>query len=503
MEQLKEAISTFKDGFPLYADKCLKLVNNKGELVPFKLNHQQTLVHEAIEKQKAETGKVRLIILKSRKLGMSTYTSGRFIHATALNKHKRAAVVTHVTDSTNALFRIYKRFHDNLPVIVRPNIKRSNSKELEFDAIDSSIKVTTAGSSESGRGDTIHYLHCSEMAFWPNSYEIAASLLRSVADVAGTEIIVESTPCGIGSLFYDMWVDAEAGENGYIPIFLPWTLDPECSIEPPPDWVPSDDEVDYQALHKLTNGQLFWRRVTMRQLGEDKFRQEYPINVAEAFRSTSGDTFILPEPVLKARKRELPPEPKNMPLVLGVDVASAGKDKTCIIWRRGNTVEKYVKLSQLENDQVANYLIPILQKDNPAKVFIDGTGGYGGGVAACLRLRGYSSEEIHFSESPTDPQYANKRAEMYGELRNWLKGEVSLPDEDEIEQDLTSFGYKHNSAGKLLLESKADVKKRLKRSPDIGDALALTFAYPIGPHLHATANGSWIAMRERQPDYAW
>lgn len=492
-----------KQDFPFYAKNCLKLVDNKGNLVSFELNPQQLLVHEAIEKQKRETGMVRLIILKSRKLGMSTYASGRFIHKTALDQHKRAAVVTHVTDSTNALFKIYKRFHGNLPSQLQPIIKRSNAKELEFANIDSSIKVTTAGSAESGRGDTIHYLHCSEISFWPNSYEIAASLLRSVADVEGTEIIVESTPNGIGSLFYDMWVDAEEGVNGYIPIFLPWTIDKDCAEPVPLGWEPTAEEKEYADLHQLTPEQTFWRRRTMRLLGEENFRQEYPINVTEAFRATSGDTFIQPEPVLKARKRILPLNAnKTMPLLLGVDVASMGKDKTCIVYRKGSDVFKHEFLTQMENDKVADHLVKLINEHKPAKIFIDGTGGYGGGVAACLRMRGYDSEEVHFSTSPTDTQYANKRAEMYGDLREWLNGEVSLPDEDHIEQDLTSFGYKHNTAGKLLLESKVEVKKRIKRSPDFGDALALTFAYPVGPML-ANNNQSWNKIKDREIVYDW
>jgi hypothetical protein len=502
MDQAQEAITQLQNDYQLYAERCLKVVNTEGKLVPFKLNPQQKLLHEAIEKQRAETGKVRVIVCKSRRLGISTYVAGRFTWKTAMNPHRRAAVITHVTDATNAIFKIYKRFHSNLPDFIKPEIKHSNAKELEFESLDSSVKVSTAGSAESGRGDSIIYLHGSEVAFWPNAYEIAAGTIRSVADVDETETILESTPLGIGTFFYETWVAAEEGLNGYIAIFLPWTVDPSCYSEPPEDFSPSDDELEYQKMYQLSDGQLYWRRQTMRQLGEEKFRQEYPISVAEAFRSTNGDTFILPEPVVQARKRTLPPESKNMPLILGVDVASMGKDKTCIVWRKGSTVLKYEKLEKMENDKVADRLIQIILKDQPTKIFIDGTGGYGGGVAACLRLRGYTSEEVHFNSTPTDPQYLNKRAEMYGDLRDWLQGEVSLPDEDEIEQDLTSFGFKHNVSGKLQLESKADVKKRLKRSPDIGDALALTFAYPIGPAMIANSD-VWNKLRNRQADYDW
>ena len=143
-------------------------------------------------------------------------------------------------------------------------------------------------------------------------------------------------------------------------------------------------------------------------------------------------------------------------------------------------------------------------KDSPTKVFIDGTGGYGSGVAACLRLRGYDSEEINFSSSPLDEQYVNRRVEMYGNLRDWLRKEVSLPDNDEVEQDLTSFGYKHTSKGQLQLESKTDVKKRLKRSPDIGDAIALCFTYELGPYITQGINtASWDLIRNRRQCYQW
>lgn len=497
---MKETIKKLKE-LPFYGLKCLKVVTNTGELVSFNLNQQQIMVHEKIEEQKRTTGKVRVIILKSRKLGMSTYAAGRFIHLTSLNSHKRAAVITHVADSTNAIFRVYKRFFDNLPVWIKPNIKKNNAKELEFDTLDSSIKVATAGSAETGRGDTVHLLHCSEIAFWPNAEEIAAGLMRSVADVNGTEIIIESTATSVDTLFYRLWTDAEKGLNQYLPIFLPWTVDPTCSLTVPNGYLFESEDIDYQNKYNLTDEQLYWRKTTIRQLGEKKFANEYPISAAEAFSVFDTDSFISRENIVNARKRTIPlPAYRNMPLILGVDVASTGADNTCFVWRRGDCVEKYELFSKLKNEDVAEELVKVINRDKPSKIFIDGTGGYGAGVAAILRLRGHACEEIHFSSKSSNGECVNKRAEMYFNLREWLQREVSIPDDDIIESDLTAVGYKHNLNNLLQMEAKVDIKKRLGRSPDVADALVLTFAYDVGPEH---VNNNWEKFRQRDELYAW
>jgi len=191
----------------------------------------------------------------------------------------------------------------------------------------------------------------------------------------------------------------------------------------------------------------------------------------------------------------------HFPLILGVDVADQGADSTCFVWRRGDAIQKYKLFSKLRNEEVAEQLINIIKTDKPSKIFIDATGGYGAGVSAILRTRGFETEEINFGSKSTNSEYANKRAEMYANLRDWLDKEVSIPDEDIIESDLISFGYKHNLQGQLQLESKADIKKRLRRSPDIGDAMALTFAYDI--YYNTNDNNSWDKLRNREGTYDW
>ena len=118
-----------------------------------------------------------------------------------------------------------------------------------------------------------------------------------------------------------------------------------------------------------------------------------------------------------------------------------------------------------------------------------------------LWVTGTNVEEVHFGSKSTNSECANKRAEMYFNLREWLKGDVKLPDDDEVEADLTCFGFKHDIHGKLGLEPKDAIKKRLKRSPDVADAIALCFVYELGPDVVNSVD--WNKFRNRDAIYSW
>jgi hypothetical protein len=115
----------------------------------------------------------------------------------------------------------------------------------------------------------------------------------------------------------------------------------------------------------------------------------------------------------------------------------------------------------------------------PDAVFVDDTGGYGGTVIERLRQMGHQVFGVQFAGKPSDERYLNKRAEMWIDMAQWVKDGGALPNNPELRSDLCAPTYKHNAAGKFQLESKEDMKKRGMPSPDIGDALALTFASPV------------------------
>ena len=153
-----------KDDFEFYSRNCLNVRSKSGEIAPLHLNKAQRFIHNCIEKQRADTGQVRAIILKGRQQGVSTYVEGRFYWQTTHRHGVRAFILTHEADSTSALFEMVERYHESAPEIVKPATGASNARELIFSKLDSGYKVGTAGNKSVGRGTTIQYFHGSEVA---------------------------------------------------------------------------------------------------------------------------------------------------------------------------------------------------------------------------------------------------------------------------------------------------------------------------------------------------
>lgn len=189
---------------------------------------------------------------------------------------------------------------------------------------------------------------------------------------------------------------------------------------------------------------------------------------------------------------------KDEPLVMGVDVARFGGDQSVIWFRQGRSARVFspLKFRGLSTDQFADRIIEQVNYKRPAAVFIDG-GGVGGPVVDMLNRRKVPGViEINFggkAERRLDHggEYANKRAEMWDAMREWLKV-GAIPNDRELIEGLTGLEYGYDKLDRLILERKEDMKKRGLASPDEADALALTFAKPV-----ATA-----AMRTARPRYA-
>lgn len=168
------------------------------------------------------------------------------------------------------------------------------------------------------------------------------------------------------------------------------------------------------------------------------------------------------------------------PLIIGVDVARFGDDKTAISRRKGRKAYKIKTYKGLDTVAVANELTHIILNEMPIRVNIDAAVN-GAGVVDILVDRGYGDivRAVNFGSSAQNQEkYANRRAEMWDRINNWLNAEmpVSLIDADGILEDLTAPNKQYDKLGRLLLEKKEEIKKRLGRSTDVGDALALTFA---------------------------
>lgn len=492
-EREREIRRRLKIDFDHYASRCLSIRNKAGQVVPLALNASQRHVHERLEEQRRNRGRVRALVLKARQWGCSTYVEGRFYWRVTHSRGVRAFILTHLQDATDNLFGMVERFHENCPDLVKPSTGASNAKELAFDLLDSGYKVATAGSRAVGRSDTIQLFHGSEVAFWPNAGEHMAGVLQAVPDAYGTEVILESTANGIGGVFYDLCMSALEGDGDYELIFVPWHWHEEYAAEPPGGWKPAAAWEEYGRLHGLDASRLYWayskNAVLAKACGGTvtepcwQFKQEYPATVHEAFQASGADGLIRPDLVLKARKHEAPDQSAE-PLVLGVDVARGGGDKTRIVDRMGRCAGYLVNETMDTDDlmEVAGRVVALIRQHNPAAVFVDVTG-IGAGVYDRLKEMNY--REVHGvnfgSRARQDSRYANRRAEMWSSIAEWLSdpGGVDLPDGEEWQKHLCAPGVKFDSLSRVLLEKKEDIKARLGFSPDLGDALALTFADPV------------------------
>lgn len=475
-----QALRSLSTDFELYALKALKVRSKSGAVQPLLLNRAQRYLHQRLEQQRAETGKVRALVLKGRQQGCSTYTEGRFFWRTVWSRGIRTFILTHEEAASANLFEMAQRFFEYLPEELKPSVNAQNAKELLFKALDSGYKVGTAGNKAAGRSSTIQLFHGSEVAYWPNAEEHAAGILQTIADADGTEIILESTANGIGNYFHQQWQVAERGESQFITVFIPWFWQEEY-IGDATNFKATTEEADYQAAYGLTLAQLAWRRGKLVELGEGKFRQEYPANAIEAFQTSGDDPLIKPEDILKARKDTSAQE--HGPLLIGVDPARFGDDRTSIIRRRGRVafgLESYTKKDTME---VAGIVSRLILKEKPAHVFVD-VGGLGAGVVDRLKELGYDCiEGVNSGERALEPdKFANRRAEMWGNMRDWMRETpCKIPDSDSLHGDLIAPGYKFDSNSRLLIEKKEDIKKRGLSSPDEADALGLTFAASVNP----------------------
>ncbi len=162
---------------------------------------------------------------------------------------------------------------------------------------------------------------------------------------------------------------------------------------------------------------------------------------------------------------------------LGIDPARFGDDRTCIFPRQGLASFKPVVMRGARSNEIAARVATAKEKWGSELEFVDGTGGFGSGVIDSLMQAGHTPHEIHFSGKATDVRYFNKRSEMWFLMAEWIKRGAALPNDPELARELTVPTYAFIN-GKFQLEPKDQIKARLGFSPDLADALALTFALP-------------------------
>jgi len=235
------------------------------------------------------------------------------------------------------------------------------------------------------------------------------------------------------------------------------------------------------------------------EYGEDS--REARIEVYGEFPSVGDDQFISPHVVDDAMKRVKYKDP-NAPLVLGVDPARSGADATVIVVRQGRDLIAVRRYRGDDTMTVVGHVIEAIEEFKPALTVLD-EGGLGYGILDRLTEQRYKVRGVNFGWKAKNPvMWGNKRAEMWGAMRDWLRT-ASMPNDRQLKSDLTSPKTKPNSSGTIFLESKKDMKARGLASPDAADALAVTFAYPLASREYKE-RARTVTMRDRgQMSASW
>ena len=209
------------------------------------------------------------------------------------------------------------------------------------------------------------------------------------------------------------------------------------------------------------------------------------VEVYGMFPSEGDDQFISSNIVDDAMKRAKYKD-QSAPIIIGVDPARFGADATVIAVRQGRDIVKIIRHRGDDTMTVVGYVIEAIEEFKPALVVID-EGGLGAGIVDRLKEQRYKIKGVNFGNKSSHPvMYGNKRAEMWGKMREWLKS-AAIPNDRFLKTDLISPMMKPDSRGTIFLESKKDMKSRGLASPDAADAIAVTFAFPVAHREYTEA----------------
>ena len=224
-----------------------------------------------------------------------------------------------------------------------------------------------------------------------------------------------------------------------------------------------------------------WARAQIAKYGRDN--PFVLVNVFGKFPPTASTSLLGPEEVTAAQKRTLlERDLRDAVKVMGVDVARFGDDRSVITLRHGDVCLRPVILRNLDTMQLSGQISTLYDRHQPDGLFIDQST-FGAGVLDRLVQLGYPAIGIDSSGSPIDAKFANRRAEMWFNMTDWVRSRGCLPDMAEYNAELVAPAYKFDANNRLLLEKKVEVKKRTGVSPDVADSLGFTFAQPVMPRV--------------------
>lgn len=325
-EKQKTLLRRIRDDARWYASRFLWIKTKDNRLARLRPNATQSKLQGIIEAKRAAGQPIRLLILKARQEGVSTWIDGWIFHDTITHKNVSSLIISHDDDSAVHLFDMVKLFNEQLPPALRPMQRYSNRRELVFEnpsdadrgdrpGLRSRLSVASARNVRAGRSKTLRNVHCSEAAFYPDLGALLLSVQNAVPDNPDTAIILETTANGVGDDFHRLWQAAKRGENGYTAVFIPWfdhqeyrrTFDsPEAKARFKASL--TEEERKAQKLYGLDLEQLHWRREKAKEFDTlAEFFQEYPENDVDCF-LTSGSPALPVDAIRAMQQTATPPK---------------------------------------------------------------------------------------------------------------------------------------------------------------------------------------------------
>lgn len=336
------------------------ILSKQKKEVPAIARPWQLELDEALERQRAAEEPMRVIILKARKLGFSTWIALKFLQRVTQLLHQAAVVVAQDNDTAGEILNMARLAYSKLPTeaqlpigfsikpaLIREGDSKNGRQHMVFGEPSRQLRnegrqgqsvfeIDTAGSPQSGRGTTPNLLHLSEVAFWEakQAMKKMLSMLEAMPYVLETIVAIESTANGLNH-FYRRWQNAKQGSKDpdsgevYIPIFVPWWRDPDCSRLFADDGAqatfmekrmgnvdrygePAEDEPMLVELYGCTAEQLLWRRMKIQEQPDKSvqtFNQENPHSDEAAFIGSGRTVFpgVLIAKAIKATRETAPP----------------------------------------------------------------------------------------------------------------------------------------------------------------------------------------------------
>jgi hypothetical protein len=508
----------------LYFEHCLQIRTKEKGLEPLRLNSSQRVAHEVIERQMTQTGRVRVLILKGRQQGISTYVGARYYKKTSTTPGYLAYIVTHEDQATQNLFRMTRRFHENNLPDFTPVTGVANANELQFSRLDSGYKIATAGAKTAGRSSTIQMAHLSEFDFWPEASadEVFTGIMEAVPDADGTEVIIESTADKPGGRFHRAWKAAKRGDSNFIALFIPWFIHDEYRKAAPDGWTPPKAFKEYEVLHGLTREQTYWAWAKNRDMGltlglpadefSINFKREYPATDTEAF-ETAGDDLarVFPLAWIRAAQarwianRAAPLKPMTG---VGVDIAQGGQAQTSLAPLHGVRFEPIKAIpGKLTPDgsAVAGAVVSMVRGD--ATIALDMTGGWGGDAFSHLKglklpVLGVVNSQASIAKTRDKKlEFVLMRDQLFWQFREALNpesgDEVELPPDEELDEEMLAATFEVTRQG-IKIRPKDEMMGELGRSTDKLDSVLLAW-FAGDKHNRITASAGSSRDRSLPP----